>query len=119
MKEPDLGHPIAISPNPLRVRVWFGGRIVANTTRALTLTEAHYAPVQYIPRSDAELVSLTPTEHRSRCPYKGEARYFSLSANGRTADNAVWSYEEPYPAVKAIAGYLAFYPDRVDAIEEG
>lgn len=119
MKLPGPDHPIAIALNPRRVRVRFHGRVVADTPRALTLTEAHYPPVQYIPRSDAEVSAFVPTDRRTHCPYKGEARYFSLSTGGRTAENAAWSYEEPYPAVKEIAGYLAFYPDRVDAIEEG
>jgi uncharacterized protein (DUF427 family) len=63
--------------------------------------------------------ALQRSEHRSHCPYKGEASYFSIATDGRSAKNAVWSYEQPFPAVKEIAGHLAFYPNRVDAIEEG
>jgi uncharacterized protein (DUF427 family) len=118
MKQPGPDHPLAIAPNPRRVRVRLRGRVVAETANALTLSEARYAPVQYIPRDDADMAAFIPTERRTCCPYKGEARYFTLSANGYTAENAAWSYEHPYPAVKEIAGYLAFYPDRVDAIEE-
>ena len=61
---------------------------------------------------------LTPTAHAGHCLYKGDAAYFSTSADGRTADNAVWSYEQPFPAMAEIKGYLAFYPNRVDKIEE-
>src|SRR5690349_2160307 len=111
-------HPIAITRNPRRIRVHFGGRVVAQSTRALTLQEARYPPVQYIPREDADMSALTRTARRTHCPYKGDASYFTLSAGGRTAENAVWSYEQPFPAVSEIAGHLAFYPDRVDAIEE-
>jgi uncharacterized protein (DUF427 family) len=118
MKIPGPGHPISIVPNPRRVRVSFGGKVVADTGRALTLREASYPPVHYIPRGDADMSALSRTAHSSHCPYKGDASYFTVTANGRTVDNAVWSYETPYPAVKEIAGYLAFYPDRVDAIEE-
>lgn len=77
-----------------------------------------YPPVQYIPRADADMSLLKPTAHASHCPYKGDASYFSIAANRRTADNAVWCYEQPFPAMAEIAGHLAFYPHRVDKIEE-
>jgi uncharacterized protein (DUF427 family) len=119
MKTPGPDHPITISSNGRRVRVRFGDRIVADTTRALTLREAHYPPVHYIPRADADMSAFTRTAHHTHCPYKGEASYFTIAADGRTAENAVWSYEQPFPAVAEIKEYLAFYPNRVDAIEEG
>ena len=118
METPGPDHPIAIEPNPNRVRVFFDGRIVADTTRALTLKEASYPPVQYIPREDASMALFERTAHRTSCPYKGEASYFSLKSGGRTAENAVWSYEAPFPAMAEIKGRLAFYPARVDRIEE-
>jgi uncharacterized protein (DUF427 family) len=119
MKLPGPDHPITIVPNPKRVRVTFAGRVVAETSRALTLAEASYPPVLYIPREDAEMALFQRTERSTHCPYKGDANYFTLDAGGgRTAENAVWSYETPYPAMAAIAGHLAFYPNRVDAIEE-
>src|SRR5881227_1271314 len=110
-------HPITIEPNPNRVRVVFNGRVVAETTRALTLREASLPPVQYIPREDVDMSVLERTAHSTHCPYKGDASYFSIAVDGRKAVDAVWSYEQPYPAMRAIAGKLAFYPDRVDAIE--
>ncbi len=109
---------ITITPNPHRIRVMLGGTIVAETTRALTLREGRMAPVQYIPRDDAEMDLFERTAHRTHCPHKGEASYYSLTAGGVERANAVWSYEAPFPAVAAIAGYLAFYPGKVDAIEE-
>jgi uncharacterized protein (DUF427 family) len=118
MKRPGPDHPITITPNRRRVRIRFGGRIVADTTGALTLQEAAYPAVQYIPRADADLALLRRTDRSTHCPYKGEASYFSIEAGDRRAEDAVWSYEQPYPAMAAIAGYLAFYPDRVDAIEQ-
>lgn len=118
MKQPGPDHPISVVPNPRRVRVTFGGKTIADTTRALTLSEAGYAPVQYIPREDADMSALTATTQVTHCPYKGEANYFSVTAGDRTAANAVWSYQQPFPAVKEIAGRLAFYPHRVDRIEE-
>jgi uncharacterized protein (DUF427 family) len=118
MKQPGPDHPIAITRNPKRVRVTFGGRVVADSTNTLTLKEASYPAVHYVPRADADMSLLTPTAHSSHCPYKGDASYFTLHAGGATADNAVWSYEQPYPAMAEIAGHLAFYPNRVDKIEE-
>ena len=118
MKLPGPDHPITITRNGNRVRVTFAGLVIADTTRALTLREAGYPPVHYIPRADANMSLLKPTSHASHCPYKGDASYFTIEADGRMAENAVWSYEQPFPAMAEIAGYLAFYPNRVDAIEE-
>ena len=118
MKLPGPDHPISITHNKNRVRVTFGGVVIADTTRALTLQEASYPPVQYIPREDAKMELLKPTTNASHCPYKGDAGYFSISAGGKVAENAVWSYAAPYPAMAEIAGHLAFYPTRVDKIEE-
>jgi uncharacterized protein (DUF427 family) len=119
MKLPGPDHPISIVHSGKRVRVTFAGKVIADTTRALTLTEASYKPVFYIPRADADLSALTPTSHHTHCPYKGDASYFSIAADGRTSENAVWSYEQPFPAMAEIKEHLAFYPNRVYAIEEG
>jgi uncharacterized protein (DUF427 family) len=114
---PGPDHPITITPNPKRVRVSANGIVIAETTQALTLREASYPPVQYIPREDADPARLWRSTHRSYCPYKGEAGYFSIVSGDGMLENAVWTYEAPYDAVKAIAGHLAFYPDKV-TIEE-
>jgi uncharacterized protein (DUF427 family) len=118
MKLPGPDHPITISQHGARVRVTFAGRVIADTTQALRLAEASYKPVLYIPRSDADMNALLGTDHHTHCPYKGDASYFSIVADGRTAANAVWSYEQPFPAMARIKDHLAFYPDRVDKIEE-
>ena len=118
MKLPGPDHPITVTPNPKRLRVTFAGQVVAETSRALTLQEASYPPVQYIPREDADAALLKRTERSTHCPYKGDASYYSIEAGGRRAENAIWSYEAPFPAMAEIAGHLAFYPDRVDRIEE-
>jgi uncharacterized protein (DUF427 family) len=110
-------HPIRVEPNPNRVRVRAGGRVVADTTRALTLFEASYPGVHYIPRADVDMALLSRTALKTQCPYKGEASYYSINAGKRPAENAVWTYEHPKPVATAIAGYLAFDPKRVDAIE--
>ncbi|HEU4660449.1 MAG TPA: DUF427 domain-containing protein [Pseudolabrys sp.] len=107
-----------MSRNLNRVRVTLAGKVIADTTRALTLKEADYPPVQYIPRDDVDMTQLQRTQHSTHCPYKGDASYFSIGGKPGRGDNAAWSYEAPYSAVAQIAGYLAFYPNRVDAIEE-
>jgi len=119
MKLPGPDHPITISANPGRVRVSVGGTVIAETTHALTLKEANYPAVQYVPRADANLAMLQRTERVTHCPYKGDANYFSIVADGKTIDNAIWTYETPYPATADIAGHLAFYPDRVKIEEVG
>ncbi len=118
MKTSGPDHPITITPNPNRVRVVLGGRIVAETTRALTMKEGSYPPVHYIPCQDVRMEWLERSRHSTHCPYKGDAAYYSISADGRKAADAAWIYEKPNPAVAAIEAHLAFYPDRVDSIEE-
>jgi uncharacterized protein (DUF427 family) len=118
MKLPGPDHPISISADSGRIVVRFAGRVVADTTRALTLRETTLAPVYYIPRDDIDMTLLTRTAHATHCPYKGDASYYSVTVDGKTAENAVWSYEQPFPAMAEIEGRLAFYRNRVDAIEE-
>ena len=118
MKLPGTNHPIAIEPNPARVVVSVAGHIIANTREALTLREASYPAVQYVPRKDVDMSLLKRTEHATYCPYKGDCAYYSIPMGGERSSNAVWTYEAPFAAVAEIREYLAFYPDRVDTIEE-
>jgi uncharacterized protein (DUF427 family) len=118
IKIPGPDHPITIERNPARIVVSVGGRIVADTREALTLREAAYPAVQYIPRTDVNMAFLERTDRATYCPYKGDCSYFSIPVGGNRSINAVWSYEAPYAAVTPIKDHLAFYPDRVDAIEE-
>ncbi len=111
-------HPIRIEPNPNRVRVRLGDTVVADTSRAQTLFEASYRPVQYVPRDDVDMSLLKRTTHKTHCPYKGDAAYYTIEAGGRAIENAVWTYETPFPGVADIAGYLAFYPNKVEITEE-
>ncbi len=113
MKLPGPDHPIAITPNPKRVRVTAGGVVIADTTQALTLKEASYPAVQYVPREDANMALLSRSERTTHCPYKGDASYYSVSAGGKALENSIWTYETPFPAMAEIAGRLAFYPDKV------
>ena len=116
VKIPGPDHPITIEPTPGRVVVMAAGHVVADSRHALTLREAAYPAVQYIPRADADMTALHPTDHTTYCPYKGDCSYFSIVPGGERGVNSVWSYEEPYAAVAAIKGHLAFYPERVDSI---
>ena len=117
MKLPGPDHPITIGPAGGHVTVRAGGAVIASSDRALALREADHPPVLYIPREDVAMDRLRRTERHTHCPYKGDCAYFSVAAAGPLGENAAWSYESPYPAVAAIREHLAFYPDRVDAIE--
>lgn len=116
IRQPDAGHPIAIQPSKARIVVTAGGKIVADTRASLTLREASYPPVHYIPRKDVDMTQLSRTDHATYCPYKGDCAYYSIASSER-GRNAVWTYEAPYPAVAQIRDNVAFYPDRVDAIK--
>jgi len=118
IKNPGPDHPISIEPNPSRVVVTVGGKVIADTCDALTLREASYPPVQYIPRRHVDMAALTRSDHTTYCPYKGDASYYSIPAGGGRSVNAVWTYEAPFEAMAQIKDHVAFYPDRVDAIEE-
>ena len=118
VKLPGPDHPISIQRNPARVVVSAAGRVIADTGNALTLREAAYPPVQYMPREDVDFSQLERTDHTTYCPYKGECSYYSVPAGGERSVNAVWTYEDPYPAVAQIKGHVAFYLNRVDEITE-
>ena len=118
VKTPDARHPITVRPNPARVVVKAGGKVIADTRSALTLREATYPPVHYIPRRDVDMAHLQRTEHTTYCPYKGDCAYYDIPAAGDRGENAVWTYELPFEAVATIREHLAFYPDRVDSISE-
>ena len=115
--QPGPDHPIAITPNPARVVVTVAGKVVADTRRALTLQESTYPAVQYIPMDDVDRSLLVRTDTASYCPYKGDASYYSVDVGGERSVDAIWVYEQPYDAVAQIRDHVAFYPDRVDAID--
>ena len=110
-------HPIRIVPNPKRLRASLDGRVVADTVRAPTLFEASYPGVRYVPRADVDMTVLRRSTHKTRCPFKGEASYYSIVTADGVAENAIWTYENPLPAAAKIADYLAFDTARVDLFE--
>src|ERR1700761_8042343 len=120
VKIPDASHPITIRPTSARVTVRVGGTVVAETENALSLAEASYPVVQYIPLADVDQSLLERTTTQTYCPYKGDASYYTLTVPGGAAEtDLIWTYEHPYPSVAQIAGHVAFYPDRADITVDG
>lgn len=113
---PGPDHPIEVTPGSSHIVVRVGGRVVADTRSSLTLREASYPPVHYIPRKDVDMSLLERTDHQTYCPYKGDCSYYSIPLGGERSVNAVWTYEHPYDVVAPIRDYLAFYPTRVDEL---
>jgi uncharacterized protein (DUF427 family) len=111
-------HAIVIEKNPNRVKVTFNSKLIADTQKALVLREGKLPPVLYLPREDVDMTLLQRTDHSSHCPFKGDAAYFTINAEGKSAQNAVWTYESPIPAVAGIKARLAFYTEKMDAVEE-
>jgi len=111
---PGPDHPITIEPTGECVVVRIGEQVVAETSEALTLREASYAPVQYIPIEDVDETLLRPTDGATYCPFKGDASYFALRGPDGEIEDAIWTYEQPYEAVGEIEGHVAFYPQHVE-----
>lgn len=107
-------HLVEFEPSPKRVRVTFAGKTIVDTTNALILHESRHVPVYYFPRADVAMDRLEATDHSTHCPFKGDANYFSVVVDGKTADNAVWSYELPFDEVIGLKDYVALYWNRVD-----
>ena len=107
------GYRVDLEPGAERVRVRFGGALIADSARALVVRETRHAPVVYFPREDVRMEKLVRTEHETFCPFKGEACYWSLRVGDHVEENAVWSYEDPFDEVAGLKGYLSFHPDRV------
>ena len=113
-KIPGPEHPITIEAGGQRITVRVGERVIADTTAALTLREAGYRPVHYIPITDVDQTMLRSSPTLTYCPYKGDASYYSIATPEGELTDAVWFYADPYPAVAPIAGHVAFYANRVD-----
>jgi uncharacterized protein (DUF427 family) len=113
--QPSPQHPITIEPTARHVTVRVNGEVIADTDNALTLQESTYDAVTYIPFADVNRDLLQPTATETYCPFKGDASYYSVvTTAGDTVDDAIWTYNEPYEAVAAIKGHVAFYPDKAE-----
>jgi uncharacterized protein (DUF427 family) len=117
MKTPGPDHPITLTPATRRWRAVYSGHVIADSNDAIVLKEASYKPVVYFPRADVAMDYMSRTDRSTHCPYKGDANYYTLVMDGHIAENAVWTYEKPYPAMALIEGRLAFYPDKVETYE--
>lgn len=112
--EPTASHPITVTPTGRHVVVRIDGEVVAETDDALTLQESTYPAVQYVPLAALPVSVLKRSDTTTYCPFKGEANYYHVSVAGSTVEDAIWTYEQPYPAVAAIADHVAFYADEAE-----
>jgi uncharacterized protein (DUF427 family) len=119
VKIPGPDHPITIESKRAHVTISVAGKVIADTRDALSLKEASYPAVIYVPRKDVDMSALRRTDHATYCPYKGDCSYYSIPAGGERSVNAIWTYENPYASVCQIKDYMAFYPDRIDAMKIG
>ena len=110
---------ITVTPSDKEVEVSFAGEVIASSTRALELKEGDYPAVYYLPPEDVKGQYLSKTEHQTHCPWKGDAAYWSVEANGEKAENVVWAYPEPKEGVEEIEGYMAFYPSKLEVKVDG
>jgi uncharacterized protein (DUF427 family) len=114
-KKPE--HRVDLHPDKSHVRVKFAGKVIADSTETLRVEETGHGPVYYIPAKDMALDVMKKTEHTTYCPFKGTASYWTVKVGDSSAENAIWGYETPYDETKALAGYYAFYDNRIDSIE--
>lgn len=110
-------HRVDIHPDSTRLRVSFGGQVVADSSATLRIEETGHGPVHYFPEKDVRVDLLKKTEHSTYCPFKGHASYWTIEAGGKSSENAVWGYRTPYDEMTKLGGYYAFYTSRVDSIE--
>ncbi|RLV47505.1 DUF427 domain-containing protein [Nocardioides mangrovicus] len=111
-KIPDEKHPITVTPTEGTVRVTIGDTVVAESTRSLTLQEADYPPVQYVPLADVDASLLSETATSTHCPYKGDASYYTVTTADGAVEDAGWTYHQAYDAVAEITDHVAWYPDK-------
>jgi uncharacterized protein (DUF427 family) len=117
MKLPGPDHPITLTPARRRWRARYAGHVIADSDKAIVMQEADYPPVVYFPRADVAMEYLSRTARSSQCPYKGDASYYTITMDGQIAENAVWTYDLPYPAMEPIAERLAFYTSKIEVYE--
>lgn len=107
-------HRVDIEPAGRRLTARFNGAVIADSRTALVVRETGYPPVVYFPAADVHMARLSPSAHKTYCPFKGEASYWHLAAGGRVSENAAWSYPAPYDECLELADHVAFHADRLD-----
>jgi uncharacterized protein (DUF427 family) len=110
----DYPRPPAAVPTTQRIRVVHRGIVVADTTHAIRILETSQPPAYYLPPADIAMDLVTPTSSRTACEWKGLAGYWTLRAGGDVVVDAAWSYAAPVAGYAPIAGYLAFYAQKLD-----
>lgn len=113
------GHTVTITPSDAHVEVRLDGELLAATDRAMRLDETGLPSRYYLPPDDVHMDLLRPTSFHTTCPFKGEASYWSVDVGGRTHDGIVWAYPVPTPTAADVAGFLSFYPNRVEITVDG
>lgn len=111
----DYPRPPRVEPTSKRIRVYFNGTLIADTTNAKRVLETSHPPVYYIPAEDIASGILEPTPRHTFCEFKGEASYYTIKVGDQTADNAAWYYPRPSHGYESIAHHLAFYPSKMEA----
>ena len=113
------GHTITITPAAQHIEVVVNGVKVAESDRPVLLDETGLPTRYYLPRDDVRTDLLRPTTSETVCPFKGQASYWSVEADGEVHDDIVWSYETPIPDAEDITGLMAFYNEKVDLVVDG
>ena len=113
-KHPD--HNVDCVDREKPARATFAGEVIAQSSRCLDVHEGKYPVVIYFPREDVRMELLEKTDHTTFCPFKGTASYYTIRVDDRTAENAIWSYEDPFDEVAALKDTIAFYVDRIDSL---
>ncbi len=111
----DYPRPPRLEPLRRRARVYYSGRKIADSIRAMRVLETSHPPTIYIPQADIDMTCLLRVPHRSFCEFKGEARYWDIAVDGDVVDAAAWSYPKPTTDYEALTDHIAFYPGRVEA----
>ena len=106
-------HEVKIEPRSAHVRALVGEAVIADTKAALAVTESRHRPVWYLPLADVDQTLLTRTDTTTYCPFKGHASYWSIGTPDVSLQDAVWGYETPFDECQPLAGYVAFYTDKV------
>ena len=109
-----IDYHISLEPLGRRVRGFLNGVPVVDSLNARVMLEKGHLPVYYFPRADVADGCLTPTDHHTHCPHKGDAGYWTVSAGSKTVENGAWGYPEPFPHLAQLADQVAFYWNAMD-----
>ena len=115
----DPYHRVDVLSSSRHVQVLIGDVVLADSHRPRLLFETGLPVRYYLPKLDVRQDLLIPTTTRTRCPYKGEAVYWSAQAEGELLQDIAWSYPAPIPEAAKIENLIAFFNEKVDLIVDG